>query len=185
MSCLCSADVPLHTVSVYWLIIVLPDNHCGIFLLHEILRSIYPDQNSSINKKAISALHLLHTQRVIISYKLFHLLVGAALQQQPTILCYEEDGLQVDGKGDRVNAAFQHIQHLQLVSTDTRRHQHTAQWWTPAHRWCCLTVLESLTLPPYRRGASSCGRSHGTFYVLPSRNTINTHHTCSSHIVRV
>lgn len=61
--------------------------------------------------------------------KICHVLVSVALQQEPTILRYKEDRFQVDGKGDRVNAALKHIQHLQLVATvaNTHEHKHTAQ----------------------------------------------------------
>ena len=54
------------------------------------------------------------------------LLAGLALQQEPAVLGHQEDGLQVDGKGDGVDPALQHVQHLQLVAVDTR-HEHTGQ----------------------------------------------------------
>lgn len=49
--------------------------------------------------------------------KICHVLVCVTLQQEPTILRYKEDRFQVDGQGDGVNTALEHIQHLQLIPT--------------------------------------------------------------------
>ncbi|TNN79080.1 hypothetical protein EYF80_010759 [Liparis tanakae] len=42
--------------------------------------------------------------------------------QQPAVLRHQVDGLQVDGQRDGVNAALQHVQHLQLVAAHEITH---------------------------------------------------------------
>lgn len=70
----------------------------------------------------------LHPER---EFEICHVLVGVALQQEPTILRYKEDRFQVDGKRDGVNAALKYIQHLQLVAGNTQKHKYTVQWLIP------------------------------------------------------